>query len=50
MPKQTDKIIMSKMDLAAEHKKLIQLLRHGTRPQLLREANAQAKEAVKYKK
>ena len=46
----TDRIVMSKADLAAEHKKLIQLLRYGTRPQLLKEAAAQAKEAVKYKK
>jgi hypothetical protein len=50
MPKKTDKILMSKASLASEHKKLISLLRHGTRPQLLKEATAQAKEAVKYKK
>lgn len=49
MPK-SDKIVMSKADLAAEHKKLINLLRHGSRPQLLREANAQAIEAKRYKK
>ena len=45
-----DKILMSKASLAAEHKKLIDLLRHGSRPQLLREAAAQAKEAVRYRK
>lgn len=49
MPK-TDKIIMSKSALAAEHKKLIALLRHGTRSQLLKEASAQQIEAKKYKK
>ena len=46
----TDRIVMSKESLLAEHKKLIKLLRYGTRPQLLKEAAAQAKEAVKYKK
>ena len=45
-----DQICMSKASLAAEHKKLISLLRKGTRPQLLKEAAMQAKEAVKYKK
>ena len=49
MPK-TDRICMSKASLAAEHKKLITLLRKGSRPQLLREAAMQAKEAVKYQK
>jgi hypothetical protein len=49
MPKK-DKILMSKASLASEHKKLINLLRHGTRPQLLKEASSQQKEAVKYKK
>ena len=44
-----DKICLSKASLAAEHKKLINLLRKGTRPQLLREAAAQAIEARKYK-
>lgn len=46
----TDRIIMSKESLLAEHKKLINLLRYGTRPQLLKEAKLQSKEAVKYKK
>lgn len=50
MPKKSDKILMSKASLAAEHKKLISLLRHGTRPQLLKEAAAQAIEAKQYKK
>lgn len=50
MPKKTDKIIMSKTDLAAEHKKLIALLRHGTREQQIREAASQAIEAKRYKK
>jgi len=45
-----DLICLSKASLAAEHKKLINLLRKGTRPQMLREAAMQAKEAVKYKK
>lgn len=49
MPK-NDKILMSKNALLSEHKKLISLLRHGTRPQLLKEANSQQKEALKYKK
>jgi hypothetical protein len=42
-------ITLTKASLAAEHKKLIHLLRHGTRPQLLREAAAQQIEAKKYK-
>ena len=48
MPK-TDKIVLSKANLAAEHKKLIHLLRHGTRPQMLKEAAAQQIEAKRYK-
>jgi len=45
-----DQICLSKASLAAEHKKLINLLRKGTRPQMLREAAAQAIEAKKYQK
>jgi hypothetical protein len=45
-----DLICLSKASLAAEHKKLITLLRKGTRPQLLKEAAAQAIEARRYKK
>ena len=45
-----DKICLSKASLAAEHKKLINLLRKGTRPQMLKEAAAQAIEARRYKK
>jgi len=45
-----DQICLSKATLAAEHKKLINLLRKGTRPQMLREAAAQAIEARQYKK
>jgi hypothetical protein len=41
---------MSKASLAAEHKKLISLLRKGSRPQLLKEAAAQAIEARRYQK
>jgi len=44
-----DQICMSKALLAAEHKKLINLLRYGKRPQLLKEAAAQSIEARKYK-
>lgn len=45
-----DQICMSKASLAAEHKKLISLLRKGSRPQLLKEAAAQAIEARRYQK
>ena len=41
---------MSKTNLAAEHKKLIALLRHGTHAQQIREAASQAIEAKQYKK
>jgi len=41
---------MSKASLAAEHKKLIALLRYGTRAQLLKEAASQQIEAKRYKK
>jgi len=44
-----DQICLSKATLAAEHKKLINLLRKGTRPQMLKEAAAQAIESRKYK-
>lgn len=53
MPKKTNKantVTLSKTDLAAEHKKLIALLRHGTREQQIREAASQAIEAKRYKK
>mgnify|MGYP003662721414 CR=1 FL=1 len=45
-----DQICISKASLAAEHKKLINLLRYGKRPELIKEAAMQAKEAVKYQK
>lgn len=43
-------ITMTKADLLKEHKKLIKVLRTGTRMQQMREAASQAKEALKYKK
>jgi hypothetical protein len=53
MPKKTNKantVTLSKTALAAEHKKLIALLRTGTREQQMREAASQAIEAKQYKK
>ena len=43
------KILMSKNDLLREHKHLIKVLKYGSRPAQIKEANAQAKEAKKYK-
>ena len=40
---------MSKADLLKEHKKLIKILRTGTKLQQMREAADQAKELIKYK-
>lgn len=41
-------IKMDKKDFIKEHRKLINLLEHGSRPQLVKEANAQKKELKKY--
>ena len=49
MPK-TDKIVMTKADLLKEHKKLIKVLRTGTKIEQMREAADQAREMLKYKK
>ena len=43
------KILLSKEDLLKEHRKLIQLLRTGSRPQLLKEAASQSREMKLYK-
>jgi len=43
-------VTMSKADLLKEHKKLIKVLRTGTKMEQMREAASQAKEALKYKK
>ena len=42
-------VIMSKNALLKEHKSLIQVLKHGSRAQQVKEANSQAKEMKKYK-
>jgi hypothetical protein len=42
-------ISMSKADLLAEHRKLIKILRTGTKIEQMREAASQAKELLKYK-
>ena len=47
MPKTT--VTMTKNALLKEHRNLIQILRHGTLAQRVKEANVQAKEAKKYK-
>jgi hypothetical protein len=43
-------VTMTKADLLKEHKKLIKILRTGTKIQQMREASDQAKEMLKYKK
>ena len=43
-------ITMTKADLLAEHKKLIKVLRTGTKIEQMREAADQAREMLKYKK
>jgi len=43
-------VTMSKADLLTEHKKLIKVLRTGTRIEQMREAASQAREMLKYKK
>ena len=43
-------VTMTKADLLAEHKKLIKVLRTGTKIEQMREAASQAKEMLKYKK
>lgn len=49
MPK-NDKIVLSKAELLREHKKLIKLLRTGTKMAQMKEAGLQAKEMIKYTK
>ena len=46
MPK---KVVLTKNALLKEHKSLIQILRHGTAAQRLKEAASQQKEMKKYK-
>jgi hypothetical protein len=43
-------ITMTKADLLAEHRKLIKVLRTGTKIEQMREAADQAREMLKYKK
>ena len=43
-------VVMTTNALLAEHKKLIHILRYGSRGQQVKEANSQAKEAKAYKK
>jgi hypothetical protein len=43
-------VVMSKADLLKEHKKLIKVLRTGTKIEQMREAADQAREMLKYKK
>ena len=41
-------IVMQRPDFVKEHQHLVKLLRTGTRPQLVKEANSQIKEVAKY--
>ena len=41
-------IVMQRPDFTKEHQHLVKLLRTGTRPQLIKEANSQIKEVAKY--